>query len=512
MQVTAEHTSPCTLVLDITVDEEQVIRTFDLTYKEFSKHVNVPGFRPGKAPRVLVERHVNQDRVRQQALERLVRETYLQALEEQAITPLRGRGPEIEPTDLEDKKPYNYKATIPLEPQITLGEYTGLTVERPLFTVTDAVVEKRIEALREERSRLERITDRGVQAGDILIAETVAVVEGEEGEPQPPRRKLINMGSNIPGFDEALLEMNIGDERTFTLPYPDDFDEEEKRGKSATHTVKLVSISGKKKPELNDEFVQSVGGGQTVEELYANVRENLTAEAEQFSNQLAEQRLFDEILQRSTIYFPEVLIKEEVEDDLRRLAQDLRQRNFTYQQFLDSNSLTAETHQIQLAQQAARQIAVLLALREISIQESLQATDDQVDAEFDRLLTENVIAEDQYEEYRLDSRRRLQVANALIQQRLHDFLFAHNTINAVEMPLPDPDAEPDAGSAGPSENAASAPIDAVYASGAAAEATSEEAASELRMESGLAGSTAVEAEEQTDAHTETTKEVAPPTE
>src|SRR5689334_13021214 len=184
MQVTAEPTTnPCEVVLDITVDEPQVTRAFDATYKEFSRYVNVPGFRPGKAPRAIVERYVNMDRVRQQALEKLIRDSYFQAIEEEGITPLHGRGPEIQPPDLEDKKPYSYKATVPLEPQVTLGEYTGLTVDKPILKVTDELVDQRIEALREERARLERITDRGVQPGDILIAETQAVVEGEEGEP-----------------------------------------------------------------------------------------------------------------------------------------------------------------------------------------------------------------------------------------------------------------------------------------------------------------------------------------
>src|SRR5579859_5386783 len=103
MQVTAEPTdNPCQIVLDISIDEEQVTRTFDQTYREFSRYVNVPGFRPGKAPRAVLERYVNQERVRQQALERLIRESYLQAVEEEGITPLRGRSPEIEPPDLEN--------------------------------------------------------------------------------------------------------------------------------------------------------------------------------------------------------------------------------------------------------------------------------------------------------------------------------------------------------------------------------------------------------------------------
>src|SRR4051812_29599167 len=134
MQVTAEHPDPCTVVLDINVDEQQVAQAFEAAYRDFGRYANVPGFRPGKAPRAIVERYVNKEKVRQHGLEKLIRDSYFQALQEQSITPYRD--PNIDPTDLQDKKPYVYKATVPLEPQVTLGDYTGLTVDKPVYKVT----------------------------------------------------------------------------------------------------------------------------------------------------------------------------------------------------------------------------------------------------------------------------------------------------------------------------------------------------------------------------------------
>ena len=440
MQVTAEHSDPCTVVLDINVDEQQVARAFEITYKEFGRYANVPGFRPGKAPRAILQRYVNAEKVRQQALEKIIRESYFAAIESESITPYRD--PFIEPTDLEDKKPYTYKATVPLEPQITLGDYTNLTVDKPVYKVTEELLDKRLNTMREERARLERVADRGVMAGDILIAEQQIKVEGDESEPGLPRRQLVQLGNNVPGYDEAIIGMEIGEERTFEVTYPDDFEEESKQGKKATYTIKLSSISAKKMPELNDEFAKSMQAGETLEELRESLRTRLQAEADQYSEQVAEQRLFDQILEKSTIYFPDVLVREEVEDELRRLAQELRQSSVSYAQYLQSiGGITPEQHQNGMAQQAGLQIRTLLALREISIQEDLQATDVQVDEEFDRLVNSDTITDEQYEEYRVDQRRRLQVANALIQQRLHDFLFAHNTINPVEQIAMPTDAE-----------------------------------------------------------------------
>jgi trigger factor len=438
MQVTAEQTDPCTIVLDIEVDEQQVARTFDQVYREFGRYANVPGFRPGKAPRAIVERYVDAERVRERALEKLVGDTYYKAIEEQGITPYRQ--PEVDQLpDLEDKKPFAFKAVVPLEPQVTLGEYTGLTVERPIFQVTDAMIEERIQRMREERARLDRVTDRGVQEGDVLIAENQVVLEGDEN-PEPPRRQLVQVGNNIPGFDAAILGMMPGEERTFELTYPDDFDDEARRGKKAAFTVKLSSISAKKLPDLDDNFAMQVAGVETLDDLRTTLRQRIEAEAERLSNELAEQRLLEEIIHRSTIHFPSALVREEVQDKLRNLTNDLRQNNISYPQFLAQTGHTQEEHQQQLYAQSETQIRTLLALRQIAVQEALQTDEASIDAEFDRLLSEGQIDEDQYDAYRNDKHRRLQVANALVQQKLHDFLFAGNTIKAVEQTTP-PDSK-----------------------------------------------------------------------
>lgn len=442
MQVTAEQTDPCTIVLDIAVDEQQVARAFDSVYREFSRYANVPGFRPGKAPRAILERFVDSERVRERTLEKLITDTYFKAIEEEGITPYRQ--PDIQPPDLEDKKPYSYKATVPLEPQVTLGEYTGLTVEKPVFTVTDAMVEERLQRLRDDRARLERVTDRGVEAGDVLIAENQVVLEGEE-IPDPARRQLIQIGNNIPGFDAAVMGMTTGEERTFELTYPDDFDEEARRGKRATFTVKLSSISARKLPELNEEFARQVAGVETLEELRTVLRERIQEELTRLSDQIAEQRLLEEIIHRAQIFFPAVLVQEEVEDRLKQLSTDLRQNGITYAQYLAQIGRSAEDHQAQLGAQAQSQIRLLLALRQIAVQENLQAMDEAIEAEFDRLMNDGRITEDQYEDYRADPRRRLQLANALVQQQLHDYLFANNTLNEVEQEVPasEPIAEAD---------------------------------------------------------------------
>ena len=446
MQVTAEQTDPCTVVLSIEVDEQQVSRAFDSAYRDFGRHANVPGFRPGKAPRALVERFVDNERVRRHALEKIVRDTYPKAIEEESLTPFRD--PEIDAADLEDKKPYTYKANVPLEPQVTLGAYTGLTVEKPIFNVTDEMVMQRIEGLRNERAKLDRVTDRGVEAGDMLIVENLIKVEGADEDETPVRRQLVQMGQNVPGYDEAIMGMMPDEERTFELTYPEDYEEEAKRGKKATFTVSLKSISAKRLPDLDDDFAMQVAGTETLDEFKELVKTRLEADAVRLSNEVAEQRLLEAILENSEVHFPEVLVRDEVRDKLQQLSYQLQNNRMPYEQFLAQNGVTAEQHQSQVYAESFEQIRVLLALREISIQEGLQASNEDVDAEFDRMVGAGALTEEQDAEYRMDSRRRLQVANALIQTRLHDFLFANNTLNEVVQPeAPDPEELAAAGEA-----------------------------------------------------------------
>ena len=454
MQVTADQTNPCTIVLDITVDEPQVSRAFDVSFREFSRYVSVPGFRPGKAPRVLVERYVDKARVRQHALEKIIRESYPEAISGQEVKPFRE--PEIEPTDLEDKKPYTYRAIIPLDPQVEIGPYTGLTVEKPIFKLSEQDVEDRIQGFRTEKARLERVTDRGVADGDVVIVEHEITLEGTD-EPEPVRRQLVYIGNNIPGYDEQVMGMMPAEERTFEITYPEDFEEEARRGKKATYHVTVSSLSARKLPELNDEFAKDVAGVETVDALRELLMSRLQAEAVRVSNEVAEQRLIEKILEGSTVNFPDILIREELQDKLRNLAEELRRNQMSYEQYLQRVSQTADQHQSQLAAQSAEQIRALLALREIAIAEQLQADDDAIDAELDRMAEAGEVPAETIAEYRGDSRRRLQVANALIQQKLHDFLFTNNTLIEVEQATTPNAEEIEAGDA---ESAAIAPAPA----------------------------------------------------
>src|SRR5438132_1215845 len=155
MAETKEQENPCTLILDIEIEPEEVSKAFDRAYREFSGFTNVPGFRPGKAPRPMLEKFVNQERLRERVMEILAGPAYRDELKSREITPYTD--PEVEFGDLENGRPCQFKASVPLPPKVTLGDYSNISVERPVYKVTDEDVDREIDSIRNERARLEAV-------------------------------------------------------------------------------------------------------------------------------------------------------------------------------------------------------------------------------------------------------------------------------------------------------------------------------------------------------------------
>lgn len=435
MEFTTEQSNPCTLEFTINVDAEQVSRTFESVYREFSRYVSVPGFRPGKAPRTLMEKYVNQGRLQERVREKLVAEIGEQALKEAEVEPYRA--PTLDAGEIQDKQPFTFKVVVPLEPIVNLGAYTGIEVERPVFLLTDDMVDSRIDRIRNERARIERVTDRAVQADDILIAEVGIEADGEVISPK--RRQLLNLTTVPAQVAENVIGLNIDDEKSFDITFGDDAPQEELNGKTATYTVKVASISAKKLPALDDAFAEQLGVG-SIEEFRNDIKAQLEAEATRYSDQLAEQNIIRNILENSEIHYPYALVREEMEDAYRQLAAELKQMNATYEVWLQANGYTAEAHQAEVEGVSQVRVTTILALHSIAKQENFQVTDEAIDAEYSNLLQKGRITEQQHDEWIDDPQRRFQIANALIQQDLHKFLFENNTLkDVVEAEVPSPE-------------------------------------------------------------------------
>lgn len=428
MQVTKEQSAPCTVTLDFQIEPDAVSRAFARAYREFGNFTHVPGFRPGKAPRQVLERYVNPERLRERVMELVAVPAYQEALKQEQITPYRD--PEVVFSDLADGQPWQFKAIVPTAPKVILGDYSHIVVERPVHTVDEEDVARQIERHRAEHARLEKVEGRGVQERDILIAEMSVQEEGQEG-PAEPKRTLIRLGNNIPGFDEAILGLQVDEERTFTLTYPEDYQDPERVGKQATFTVKIVSINQQVLPELTDEWVRSVLPFQTVEELKADIREKSQQAMEEIGNRVAESRIIEQLVQRATIEFPPVLVEEEVEEDLKELHHELEQRRMTYAQYLEATGKTEEQHRAELATKAEAHVKSTLVLRELARRENIAVSDAEIDAAFDQLTAGSDLSEETLARLKGEERRRTALANTVVRRKLRDYLFQIATLQDV---------------------------------------------------------------------------------
>ena len=429
MQYTKEQTDPCTITLDITVDSDAVTQGFSQAYKEFGKYTSVPGFRPGKAPRAMVERYVNKERLLQRVMEVVAGPAYREIIDKEKIVPYVE--PEVDFADLIDKAEWQFKAIVQTPPIVELGELTGIKVEKPVYTVSEEDIDQQIVAVQNEYARMEKIEGRGLEATDVVIVEMTATTEGSEA-PAEPRRTLLRMGDNIPGFDEQVIGLKLEEEKEFDLAYPEDHQDPERAGKNAHYHVRIISINKRTLPEVTDEWVKEVTPFETVAAFREAIREHHENGVRDMSERIVETKIIEEIIDRSELRFPKVLVDQEIQEELNQLSHQLEERNVQYEQYLEETGITEIEHQAQITSNAVERVKGLLILRELAQKEGVEVSGQEMAEEFSRLAVENQWSEEDARRIVQDERRRNQVGNLIIRKKLRVKLF--DMVEITEVP------------------------------------------------------------------------------
>ena len=380
MQVTKEALEPCQAVLTIEVESDKVVVAVDRAYREYGKYVSVPGFRKGKAPLSFVKQRVPEADVRQRAAELLVEPAYAAAIEQEAVEPFAQPKLELVQLDM-TATPFIFKAIVPLRPEVELGAYTGLTVERPKYELTDENVETQLQRMR-ERAADYPVVERPAQMGDLVVADLSALVDIKP-EAAEARPTMIEIGAdNIPGFDDQLLGISKGEEKTFVLTYPADYPDADLAGVEAEFTISVNEIHEKKIPELDDELAQKLSNGryQTVDELRREMRVDMEKSLIASAESETDSKLIDQILANSTVKYPPVLVESEVEDDIKELMGRLEQQSVTVPEYLERIGKTQDQLVSEITNAAAKRIEIGLLLGKVSEAENLTLADDDLNA------------------------------------------------------------------------------------------------------------------------------------
>ena len=371
------------MVLEIEVPPSEVDQHFATAYRHVAERTRVPGFRPGKAPRQVIDRFVGRGSVVAEAIDHLVSDSYDRALDQTDLIPIDQPQVDIDPATVAEGQAVTFTATVPVRPDVELGAYTDYPFSLETPEVTDEQVEQVIGELREQQATLRPVDGRGAVNGDIASVKFAGTIGGEPFDGGSADRMPLVIGENrmIAGWEDHLVGLAIGDTTGFDITFPDDYRVEELRGKEAHFDVELLDLREKILPELTDEFAASVGDVKTLDELRSEIRDALAKRAEAEGRHTFGDRIIDFATSNANVELPEVMVANEVEIMRDELRSRLAQQRIGMDQYLALAKQTPEELTNELREPATRRVKTLLVLSAIAEKEGIDATDAQIEAE-----------------------------------------------------------------------------------------------------------------------------------
>ncbi|MFB5191079.1 trigger factor [Alicyclobacillus fastidiosus] len=372
-------------VLEVEVTSERFKTALDDAFKKVVKDVNVPGFRKGKVPRKIFEQRFGVEALYQDAVDLVLPEAYEQAIAETGIDPVDR--PSVDLVQVESGKPFVFKATVTVKPEVQLGEYKGISVEDKAFDVTDESIENEIEQVLKGHSSVEVVEDGEVQNGDTVSIDFLGKVDGEafEGGEAENFELEIGSGTFIGGFEDQLIGMKSGEERDIEVTFPEDYHVKSLQGKAATFHVVLHDVKRKVLPELNDEFVQEVSEFDTVDEYRADLKKRLEERAKQDHDRYVEDEVVKQVTDNATIDLPEVMVNHEIDHQLNSFAQQLQMQQIPFDAYLEFTGTSVDELRAQFREAAEQSVRTALVLEAITAAENIEVTEEEVTAELEKV-------------------------------------------------------------------------------------------------------------------------------
>jgi trigger factor len=371
--------------LSIEIPAEVTTEEFQRVARDYRRQVRVPGFRTGKAPLPLVRRRYAGD-IREEVVRKLVPESYRQAVHEQGVTPLGE--PSLENLALEEGQSLRFEAHFEVEPEIALPKYKGLDVQVERPTVEDKDVEQQLERLREQNAQMVSVEDRPIESGDYAIVDLRGVyVDAEEGKSpaSPIEEKEVSVRVGEPethrAFNENLVGMSIGEEKTFDVEYDGDYPQKTLAGRRLRFTAEVTDIKRAELPDLNDDFAKDLGSFESLEDVRQRIRGDLEESARQARDASVREKLVDRLIQSTSFEVPQVLLDRRLDHHLNEAARQVVQRGVDPMRAnIDWRKLRED-----FAPRAEREVRTQLILDRIAAAEGIEVSPEERSAEMERL-------------------------------------------------------------------------------------------------------------------------------
>jgi trigger factor len=368
------------LGMTIQLGPERTDEALHRAARQVSKRAKIPGFRPGKAPYVTVLRMFGRDALLSQIMEELGDEVYKEALEVEHVEPY-GRA------DLEDVKtdPVTFSLVVPLQPEAHLGDYHSIRIAAPEVVVTDADVDAVLAGAADQRAAIHPV-ERPAALGDTVVVDIHGTVGSDTIMDNHDWEVALQGGESnwLPGFDDAFVGMTAGDEKTFTLTYPED-SSSRYRGQEATFQATLKEVRAKVRPEMDDEFARSLGEYADLVDLRAKTRDEITRQRTEAAEEELDGKAVEALVEQSTFAYPPTAVADMVTEMLSDLEARVSPLGYNLQDFLRLQGMTVESYSEQLRPNAERRLKGRLALSELANAEGIAVTPEEGQAEIDRL-------------------------------------------------------------------------------------------------------------------------------
>ena len=367
--------------LEIELPPDRLDRALDAAVRALARRTRIPGFRPGKAPRQVLERHLGPGVVLEEAIDHLMQDAYREALVKESILPLANA--DVEVVQAEEGKPLIFKAIVPVRPEVTLGDYTNFNFRPELETIDDARVDQVIEELRDQNATLAPVEDRGAKDGDYAVISFVGTKDGQPFEGGTSERMPLILGQErlIPGFEANLIGRRVGETTEFDITFPDDYAEPTLAGQVAQFSVELRELREKILPDLDEDFLASLGEFASLDALRADVRTRLQGNALDRARHQFADRIIEYAVANASVEIPDVLIDQEVEVMHDEFKGSLARQGITEEAYLKAVEKKTEDLHADFRPNAEKRAKTLLVLTKVADEEGLEVPEADVDAE-----------------------------------------------------------------------------------------------------------------------------------
>lgn len=423
MSVQVENLEKNTAKLTIEVPAEKFEEAVQHSYNKNKGKFNIPGFRKGKAPFNMIKKMYGVGVFYEDAVDEVIDASYPDAAKESGLEIVSRPAVSIE--QIEEGKSFIYTAKVAVKPEVTLGQYKGVEVQKTKSDVTEDDIETEIKRAREKNSRLITVEDRGVEDGDQVTIDFDGSVDGKRFEGGKAEDYPLTIGSHtfIDNFEEQLIGKKTGEECEVNVTFPAEYHVEELKNKPAVFKVKVKEIQRKELPEANDEFASEVSDFDTMEEYKKDLTEKLQAEKIEAAKTADEDKVVAKVIENATMEIPDQMVEEQVNGMVNDYARRLESQGISFKQYVEITGMTAEKIGEQMKPQAIKRIQTRLVLEAVVKAENIQADDAAVEEQFDKMAADFKMDKEQIKGM-FGEEQMAQLKEDLAVQKAIDFLVA----------------------------------------------------------------------------------------